>query len=104
VNTIGCPASGVATGAIPYHLLINATQHLFVPVNLHLRMQTALHQRACPAEFDRLSNLVVDRAEVENAAFPRRRSFQRTIERAEGAILGAEVCVVNVAVDDVGAE
>ena len=28
--------------------------------------------------------------------------FQRTIKRAEGAVLGAEVGVIDVAVDDVG--
>ena len=65
-------------------------------------MQPALHQHARAAQFDRLANLLVDRVEVENVAFLRRRPLQRPVKRAEGAVLGAEVGVVDVAVDDVG--
>ena len=65
-------------------------------------MQAALHQHAGAAEFDGLANLFVDGVEIENVAFLRGGAFQRAIEGAEGAVLGAEVRVINVAVDDVG--
>ena len=82
--------------------LLDAAQHLFVPVDLQIGMQSALHQHAGAAEFDRLANLFVDGIEVEDVAFFRCRSLQRTVKRAEGAIFGAEVRVIDVAVDDVG--
>src|SRR2546425_1189017 len=82
--------------------ILDATQHLLVPVDLEIGMQAALHEHAGAAEFDGLADLVVDRVEVEDVAFLRRGALQRAIESAEGAVLGAKVRVVNVAVDDVG--
>ncbi len=81
--------------------LLDSAQHLLVPVDLQIGMQPALHQHAGAAKFDRLANLVVDRVEVEDVAFFRRRPLQRAIKGAEGAVLGAEIRVINVAVDDV---
>ncbi len=82
--------------------LLDAAQHLFVPVDLEIGMQAALHQDAGAAEFDGLANLFVNRIEIEDVAFRSRWTLQRTIKRAEGAIFGAEIGVINVAVDDVG--
>src|SRR5208283_2185735 len=82
--------------------LLDPAEHLFVPVNLEIGMQAALHKHARAAEFDGLSNLLVDRVEVEDVALFGRRPLERTIESAEGAVFRAEVGVVNVAVDDVG--
>src|SRR6266853_576133 len=82
--------------------LLDAAKHLFVPVDLEIWMQPALHQHASPAEFDCLANLFIDSVEVEDVAFLRGWPFQRTIKRTEGAIFGAEIGVVNIAVDDVG--
>src|SRR5580692_5992857 len=82
--------------------LLDAAQHLFMPVDLQVGMQSALHQHARAAEFDGLANFLVDSVQVENVAFLSSRSFQRTIEGAEGAIFRAEIRVVDVAVDDVG--
>ncbi len=65
-------------------------------------MQSALHQHSRAAEFDGLADLLVDGIEVENVAFLRRGSFQRPVEGAEGAVLGAVVCVIDIAVDDIG--
>ena len=64
-------------------------------------MQAALHQHAGAAEFDRLANLFVNGLEVEDVSLFGQRPFQRTVERAEGAVLRAEVRVIDVAVDDV---
>ncbi len=62
-------------------------------------MQAALHQNAGAAQIDRLLDLVEDRFLRKDVAFlvP-----HRTVERAEAAVLGAEVRVVDIAVDDVG--
>ena len=49
------------------------------------------------------ANLLVDRLEVEDVALGGRvLPFERPVEGAEGAVLGAEVGVVDVAIDDVG--
>src|SRR5208337_1672856 len=82
--------------------LLDSAQHFFVPINLQVGMQAALHQNAGAAELDGLANLFVNRIEIEDVAFLRGRTFQRAIEGAEGAIFGAEIRVINVAVDDVG--
>src|SRR5207247_2531991 len=81
--------------------LLDAAQHLLVPVNFQIGMQAALHQHARAAEFDRLANLVVDRFEIEDVPLFSFGSLQWTIKRAECAVLGAEVRVINVAIDDV---
>ena len=77
-------------------------QHLLVPVDLQIGMQAALHQHAGAAQFDGLANLVVDGFELEDVSLFRRWPLQRPVERAEGAVLGAEIRVIDVAVDDVG--
>ncbi len=65
-------------------------------------MQTALHQHAGPAHLYGFANLVVNGVEIENVTLRRKLSLQRTIERAEAAILRAEIRVIDVAIDDVG--
>src|SRR5579862_5182785 len=81
--------------------LPNPAQHLLMPIDLEVRMQTALHQYASTAEFDRLPDLVVDRFEVEDVALFRLRPFERAVESTEGAVFGAVVGVINIAIDDV---
>ena len=82
--------------------LLHAAQHRFEPLDLQVGMQTALQQDAGAAQLDGLAHLVVNGLEVEDVAFFGQLAFERTIEGAEGAVLGAEVGVVDVAVDDVG--
>ena len=94
--------SGVAVQMHLRKALFDSAQHFLVPVDLEVGMQAALHQHAGAAEFDGLANLFVDGVELEDVALFRGRAFQRAIEGAEGAVLGAEVGVINVAVDDVG--
>src|SRR5581483_9210317 len=65
-------------------------------------MQAALHQHARAAEFHRLADLLVDGLEIEDVPFFRRRPFQRPVEGAKSTVLGAEVRVVDVAVNNVG--
>src|SRR3989442_14503731 len=82
--------------------LLDAAQHAFVPVNFQIGMQTALHQHACASEFDGFANLVVDRFQIQDVSLFGFGAFQWTIERTESAVFGAEVRVINVAIDDVG--
>src|ERR1700742_4502298 len=65
-------------------------------------MQATLHEHAGAAHLDRLSYLSIDRFKVENVAFCCELTLEWTIERAEAAVLRAEIRVVDVAVDDVG--
>ena len=70
-------------------------------------MKAPLHQHAGATHLLGLGDLLVDFLEGENVAFVGAWdvfSFfgQRAVERAEGAVLGAEVGVVDVAIDDVG--
>src|SRR5438270_6677783 len=67
-------------------------------------MQASLHQHARAAQLDRLTNLFVDRVEIENLSLFGLRSFQRTIKSAERAIFCAEIRVINVAIDDVSGD
>jgi hypothetical protein len=82
--------------------LFDAAEHFFVPVDFEVGMQASLHQHAGAAEFDGLADFFVDGVEIENVAFFGGGAFERAVEGAEGAVLGAEVGVINVAVDDVG--
>ncbi len=62
-------------------------------------MQPALQQDAGAAELDHFDDLFIDGLERKQVTFLR---SQRTIERAERAVLGAEIGVIDVAVDLVG--
>src|SRR5581483_7792461 len=66
------------------------------------RMQSALHQHTRPPEFYRLADLLVDGFEIQNVTLFGLRAFQGAVEGAESAVLGAEVGVIDVAVNDVG--
>jgi len=91
--------------AVQMHLrktLADAAQHFFVPVDLEVGMQAALHEHAGAAELNGFADFFVDGVEVENVTVFGGGAFQRAVEGAEGAVLGAEIGVVDVAVDDVG--
>jgi hypothetical protein len=94
--------SGVAVQMNLGKTLLDSAEHLFVPVDFQIGMQAALHQHTGAAEFDGLANLFVDGVEIEDVAFLCRWAFEWAIEGAEGAVLGAEVGVIDVAVDDIG--
>src|SRR5882724_6672172 len=76
--------------------LLDGAQKIFVILDLQIRMQAALKQNAVASEFEHLFDLAVDFLEGKDVTLFR---AQRTIERAEGTVLGAEIRVVNVAVD-----
>ncbi len=82
--------------------LLDAAQHLLMPVNFQVGMQAALHQHSGSAQFDSLTNLFVNGFEIEDVSLFGLGPFQRTIEGAESAVFGAVVGVINVAINDVG--
>src|SRR5438105_1505901 len=65
-------------------------------------MQATLHQHTSSAELDGFTNLFVNCVEVKDVSLFRLWPFQRAVKRAERAVLGAEIRVINVAVNDVG--
>ena len=64
-------------------------------------MQSTLHQHSGAAKFDRLLYFVVDGVEIEDIALFGFWPFQRPVKGAKGAVFGAKVRVVNVAIDNV---
>src|SRR5229473_2544722 len=84
--------------------ILDSAQHALVPVNFQIGMKAALHQHPRAAEFYGLADFFVDGVKVEDVSFFGLRAFQRTVKRAKGAVLGAEVGVVYVAVDDVSGD
>ena len=64
-------------------------------------MEAALHEDAGAAHFQGFGDLLVNFIEVEQVALFAAGALDGRIEGAEGAVLGADVGVVHVAVDDV---
>src|SRR5258708_29490923 len=77
---------------------LDRAQQVFVPLDLEVGMQAALHQDAGAAEVERLLDLREDYFVGMKVPFG---AAHGPIERAEAAILGAEIRLVDVAVDDV---
>ena len=87
--------------------LLDSGEETFEPVDFQIGMKAALHEDARAAHFLCFGNFLVDFFEVEDVAlFGARDVFsflgERPVERAESAVFGAEVGVVDVAIDDVG--
>ena len=76
--------------------LFDRGKHVFVELDPQIGVQAALHQNTCPAQFDRLLDFFVDRFEREEITVP---CAERTVERTERTVFGAEVRVIDVAVD-----
>src|SRR5258708_11248333 len=81
--------------------LLDPAHHLFIPLELQVRMQAALHKHACPAQFDCLADLFVNGLEIQHIALGSSRSLDRRVEGAESAVLRTEIGVINVTVNDV---
>jgi hypothetical protein len=62
-------------------------------------MQTSLHQNACTPKRNGLINLRADFVERSNVSVGRARA---SVKRAKRANDVADVCVVDIAIDDVG--
>ena len=85
--------------AVPMHLRVarlQRAQEIFVVADLQIGMQAALQQNSGAAKLQHLVDFFVDVLERQNVAVFRP---ERAIERAERTILGAEIRIVDVAVD-----
>ena len=78
--------------------LLDAAEKILVPLDLEIGVQPALHQDAGAAQVERLLDLGKDGFLGQNVALG---VAHRPVERAEAAIFGAEVGVVDIAVDDI---
>ena len=65
-------------------------------------MQAALHQDTGTAKFYRLPNLFVDSLKLQDVSLFGSRPLQRPIKRTKTAKFRTKICVVDVAIDDVG--
>ena len=81
--------------------LLDATQHLLVPINLQVRMQAALHQHTGAAQLHSFANFVVNGFEIKNVSFFCLGPLEGTIEGTESAVLRTEIRVINVAINNV---
>ncbi len=82
--------------------LLDAFEQTFKPFDLEVGVQAALHQHSGPAHLHRLRNFLVDGFEVEDVAFRGKFALERPVEGAKATVLGTEICIVDVAIDDVG--
>src|ERR1041385_650522 len=82
-----------------WKLRLQVGEQIEIPLFGQFRMMTALHQDLRPAERDRLFDLAIDFIEGDHI---RVIVLFRSIKRAELTINVTDVCVVDVAIDDVG--
>src|SRR5205807_8859372 len=82
--------------------LRNAAQQLLVPVNFQVGIESPLHQDARATQLYCLADLFVDGLEIEDVALFGPGALQRAVERTEGTVFGAEIGVVDIAVNNVG--
>ncbi len=76
--------------------LFERAQQIFVILDAQVRVQAALQQDARAAQFKHFFNFFVDGFKRKQIAFLR---AERAIECAERAVFGAEIRVVDVAID-----
>src|SRR5712672_70830 len=81
--------------------LFDGTKKIFVVIDLQVGMQAALKKNAVAAEFEHLFDLLENFLEAENVAVL---GADGSVERAEGTVFGAEIGVVDVAIDLVGGD
>ena len=90
--------------AVQMHLrkaLLDAAEERLEPVDFEIGMNAALHEHTGAAHLDGFGDLLVDLIKVEEVALFAARTLDGRIEGAERAVLGADVGVIDVAVDDV---
>ena len=82
-------------------LLLQRAEQIFVVIELQIGIQAALQQNSGAAELEHLVNLAANFFEGEDVAFFR---AHRAVEGAEGAVFGAEIRVIDVAIDLIGGD
>jgi hypothetical protein len=79
--------------------LLQRMEQILVVADLQVRVQTALQQDSRAAEAEHLFDFLIDRLEREDVTVF---GTERPVKCAEGAVFGAEIRVVDIAVDLVG--
>ena len=82
--------------------LSDALEQAFKPFDLEVWVQATLHEHPGAAHLDGFGNFLVNRLKVENVTFAGALTFKRPIKSTKAAILGAKICIVDVAVNNVG--
>ncbi len=81
--------------------LLDGSEKIFVVIDLQVGMQAALKKNAVAAKFQHLFDFFENFLEAKDVAVL---CPKGTVERAERTILGAEIGVVDVAIDLVGGD
>jgi hypothetical protein len=79
--------------------LLDRAEQILIPLDFQIRMQAALHEHARAAQLDGFLDLLIDHLVRQEVTFG---VAHGPVKGAEAAILGAEVGVVDIAIDDVG--
>src|SRR5579862_5964791 len=82
--------------------LLDAPQQALKPFDLEIGMQPALHQDTGATHFNGLRYLLIDCLEVKDVSLSRPLAVKGAIKSTEAAVFRAEICVVDVAVYNVG--
>src|SRR6266511_2233227 len=77
---------------------VQRSQQVLIPLDAKVWMQPALHQHACAAECDCFVDLFADLVDGANVSVRRTRP---AIKSAEGADYVTDICVIDIAIDDV---
>jgi len=81
--------------------LFDASEQALKPFDLEIGVETTLHQDSGAAHLECLGYLLINRLEVENVTFRGEFAFKGPVKGTKAAILGAKICIVDVAVNNV---
>src|ERR1017187_2092587 len=98
IGDVGNFRSGQAV-QVNAEALLDAAKEIFVPLDFKIGVKAALHQDAGAAEVEGLLNFFIDDFLRQHVPFG---MAHGPVEGAEAAVLGAEVGVVDITIDDVG--
>src|ERR1035437_1528645 len=94
IGDFGCGETVQVNG----EALLDAAEEVLVPLDFEIGVQATLHQHTGPAQVERLLDFFENRLLGQHVPF---RVAHGAVERAEAAVFGAEVGVVDIAIDDV---
>jgi hypothetical protein len=82
--------------------LFDASEQALKPFDLEIGVETTLHQYPGASHFECFGNFLINSLEVENVTFSGEFAFKGPVKGTKAAILGAKICIVDVAVNNVG--
>src|SRR6185437_7961662 len=81
--------------------LLDANKQALEPIDLEIGVDATLHQDAGAAHFDGFGDFFADLFEIEDVSLVRSDALQWAVKGAKGAVLGTEIRVINITVNDV---